>query len=199
MQVLLQLHCPGLLQLQFSSETGGRNHLQLCAHSECWDVAELSTALPPQVLLPQEQIPFCWSSPRRNPTQTKSVRREVMAGCRHDPAMWGLSSFLINTTLVRCHSSCLSQAGLQSHNSHFDSKQRAWPSVVGIWGWLIVRAGCWKWLLWQYFVLHQMPFHNTISSTPPQTWIMLCSGEILTVCQMMFYISYLQSSLLLHP
>lgn len=43
-----------------------------------------------------------------------------------------------------------------------------------------------------------MPFHNTTSSTPPPTWIMLCSGEILTVCQMMFYISYLQSSLLLH-
>lgn len=136
----------------------------------------------------------CWSSPRRNPTQMKSVRREVMAGWRHDSAMWGLNSFLINTTLVRCHSSCLSQAGLQSHNSHFDCKQRAWPSVVGIWGWLIVRAGCWKLLLWQYFVLHRMPFHNVISSTPPQTCIMVHSGEILTACQMMFH-NWVTSSL----
>lgn len=66
--------------------------------------------------------------------------------------------------------------------------------MVRIWGWLIVRAGCWKLLLWQYFVLHRMPFHNTIISTPPQTWIMLHSGEILTVWQMMFY-NWVTSSL----
>lgn len=99
---------------------------------------------------------------------------------------------------MRCHSSCLSQAGLQSHNSHFDCKQRAWPSVVGIWGWLIVRAGCWKLLLWQYFVLHRMPFHNVISSTLPQTYYAPFRRDLNSLSNDLLQLSYLQPSLLLH-
>ena len=62
-------------------------------HSECCDVAELSTALPPQVLLPWGQIAFwltaenCWHRPRRSPAQTMSFRRAVAACWRHDSAM----------------------------------------------------------------------------------------------------------------
>lgn len=157
-------------------------------YSECCDVAELSTALPPQLLLPRGQIPFwltaenCWHRLRRSPSQTTFFRRGVVAHWRHDSAV------------PRCHSSCLSQVGLQSHNSHFDCKQRVQLSVVRICGWLIVRAGCWKLVLWQHFVLRRMPFHNIIISTPPQTWMMLHSGELLTVCQMMSY-NWVTSSL----
>lgn len=62
-------------------------------HSECCSVAELSTALPPQVLLSQGQIPFWltaenrWHCPTRSRAQTMSFRRVVVACWRRDSAM----------------------------------------------------------------------------------------------------------------
>jgi len=62
-------------------------------HSERYDVAELSAALPPQVLLPRGQIPFwltaegCRQHPRRSPAATMSFGRAAVARWRHDTAM----------------------------------------------------------------------------------------------------------------
>lgn len=92
MEALLQLSYPRPVHLQFSGETG-EGATSKCAvsetiwgvQSECCDVAELSTALPPQVLLPWGQIPFwltadsCWHCLRRCPAQTTSFGSVVVS------------------------------------------------------------------------------------------------------------------------
>lgn len=110
----------------------------------------------PRSCFPRGRSPSGWLLRIADTVRQEAALRQCLSGewLWHvgdvtQPCRFLLVSLLIQQ-LVRCHSSCLSQVGLESHNSHFDRKQRAQPSVVRIWGWLIVRVGCWKLLLWQH-------------------------------------------------